>query len=155
LKFFDRLCPSCGWRKIDSMEPTEAPAILCDDCGEPTERAWLTKPSNVIGDEIDMISHNGEKHPVRFRSKIEHRRWLKEKGWTIKDEHKGLQGSDKSPHSTLWQGGGKEWLANAEELARRHGGLGSKEPEDEPMHVTWSTGELTPAQVEEYRAKSR
>ena len=152
---YDRACNDCGWVGIDIIEPITAGVVLCPACGEPTVRAWLTKPSNVIGDAIDLWSRNGEKHPVHFRSKIEHKRWLKEKGYAVKDEHIGLQGSDKSPHSTKWQGGGKEWLANAEELAKRHGGLGTKEPQDEPFHVTWRTGELTPAQVAEYRAKNR
>lgn len=155
MPLFDRLCHGCGWQAIDVMEPVNPGVVTCPACGDPTERAWLTKPSNVIGDECDFVSHNGERHPVRFRSKLEHRRWLKEKGYAIKDEHIGLQGSDKSPHSTKWEGGGKEWLANAEALAQRHSGIGSKEPDDEPLHITWRTGELTPAQVEEYRGKNR
>lgn len=152
---YDRLCHGCGWVGIDVIEPIDAGVVACPSCEKPTVRAWLTKPANVIGDECDFVSRNGEKHPVRFRSKLEHKRWLKEKGWEIKDEHKGLQGSDKSPHTTKWEGGGKEWLANAEALAQRHGGIGAKEPEDDAFHVTWTTGELTPQQVEEYRAKNR
>lgn len=138
---FDRLCPSCGWTKIDSLEPTTPQPVLCDECGEPTERAWLTKPANVIGDEMDWTQTNGLKHPRRFRSKSEHRRWLKESGWTVKERHA--------------EAGGKDWLAKAEALAQRHGGVGTKEPESEPLNVTFTSGDATPDMVEHYRSRSR
>lgn len=155
MPLYDRLCNGCGWVAIDVIEPIHAGTVTCPACGDPTERAWLTKSSNVIGDEMDHVQVNGLKTPRRFRSKQERKRWLKEAGYEEKGEHKGLQGSDKSPHTTRWEGGGKEWLAKAEALAQRHGGIGAKEPEEAPFHVNWTTGELTPQQVEEYRARNR
>ena len=141
MPFYDRIC-HCGWTAIDVLEAIET-VHACPDCGMQTERAWLTKPSNVIGDECDFVSHNGEKQPVRFRSKAEHKRWLKERGWRIKDDHVGEQGTDKSRFTSRWAGGGKQWLADAEALAQRHGASVGKDPGDEPVHVTFTTGDLT------------
>ncbi len=142
MPLYDRQCESCGWQAIDLIEPVNAGVVLCHACGEPTVRAWFAKKAaNVIGDEMDHIQVNGLRHPRRFRSKSEHRRWIAGSGWTVKESHPTA--------------GGKQWLSDAEELAKRQGGIGTKEPEDEPLHVTWSTGELTPTQVEEYRAKNR
>jgi len=107
-------------------------------------RAWVTKPPNVVGDEIDLVSHNGEKHPMRFRSRADHRRWLKEKGYRIKD--------DASGHSST---GGVQWLKDAEVLATRNGAARGEVVVDDPLHVTFTAGELTPAEVEEYRRRNR
>ena len=138
---------------VDVFESIDAAAVPCPECGRPTERAWLTKPPAAIGDETDFVSHHGERHPVRFRSKSEHRRWLKEKGYTIKDEHKGIQGSDKSPHTTAWTAGGAQWLADAEELARRNGTAAGAVPDaPDDFHVQFSEGTLTPAEVARYRS---
>lgn len=142
MPIFDRACPSCDWQVIDVFEPVHVGVKPCPACGDPTARVWLSqKSSNVIGDEFDHVQRNGLKHPRRFRSKSEHRRWLASSGWTVQETHH--------------EAGGKEWLANAEALAARQGGLGTKEPEDEPFHITWSTGELTKDQVQEYRGKNR
>ena len=156
MPFYDRLCPSCGWLAVDVLEPVNVPVQTCPACGDPTKRAWLTRSTNVIGDEMDHLQVNGLKEPRRFRSKLEHKRWLKENGYTIMDGHVGEYGSDKSKHSSRWAaGGGAEWLANAEELAKRNGASAGKDPEDKPFNIKWSTGTLTPEQVEEYRGKSR
>ena len=136
------------------MESINAENHACPDCGTITERAWLTKAPYAIGDAMDHLQKNGLKHPRRFRSKIEHRRWLKESGWAIKDEHCPPPDSDKGTHTTAWTSGGKEWLANAEALAHRHGAGSGKDPEPEPFHVTWSEGMLSPADVEKYRSRS-
>jgi len=141
---FDRICLACGWVAVDQLEPITCPNPPCPDCGAMTARAWLTKPPNVVPDSTDFVSHNGEKHPVRFRSKADHRRWLKEKGLRVKD--------DASHHSST---GGKQWLEDAEVLATRNGAARGERVEDDPLHVTFTAGELTPAQVEEYRRRNR
>ncbi len=77
--------------------------MICETCGHALQLGeWPFCPhgfgsTSVIGDDCDFISHNGERHPVRFRSKQEHRRWLKQHGYRINDAHIGQQGSDKSP----------------------------------------------------------
>ena len=86
MPFFDRKCGSCGTLKIDCLEPSEPPTVLCDDCGEPTERVWLSKSSNVIGDECDFVQHNGTKTPIRFRSRGDHKLWLKSHGYRIAED---------------------------------------------------------------------
>jgi len=155
---YDRVCEGCGAVVIDVMEPVHAPNPPCEDCGAPMLRAWLTKPPSAIGDETDFVSHNGERHPRRFRSKQEHKRWLKEKGYTIKDEHIGQQGTDKSPHSTPWVAGGKEWLANAEAAAKAHHNGGYRgNPPAEPSsfpNIRWSTGTVSETDLARYRGQS-
>ena len=157
MPFYDRQCEACGWSAIDVFEPVEATAPQCPKCGSYMARAWLTKPPNTIGDEVDFIQHNGTKHPIRFRSKIEFRRWLKETGNRVSDSHIGLQGSDKSPYTTRHFAGGKDWLANAEHLAKTHhnGEFAGKEPDEPEFHVNWTSGELTPEQVAHYRERNR
>lgn len=73
---YDRKCPDCAWTAFDVWEASDAPHVLCPDCGAPTERAWL-QPASVLSDEIDMVQHNGTKTPIHFRSRIERNRWLK------------------------------------------------------------------------------
>lgn len=85
MPFYDRLCRACGTPQIDCFEPIDAPVVLCGECGEPTERAWIGRPSNVIGDECDFIAHNGVKTPTRITSKSDYARLLKQGGWRIKD----------------------------------------------------------------------
>jgi hypothetical protein len=152
MPFYDRRCLSCTWVAIDVVEPVTPPAPpVCPACGGATERAWLTRPPTVIGDECDFVSQNGEKHPRRFRSKAEHKRWLKEKGYTVMDSHVGAVGSDKSTFTTRWVGGGPQWLADAEALAQRNGTAHGRTPvDDTPFHITWTTGDATPEMVERY-----
>ena len=130
---------------MDVLEPIHAEPQACPECGSTTERAWLTRPPSVVGDETDFVSHNGERHPVRFRSKADHRLWLKTKGYTIND--------DKSQH----EAGGKQWLENAEILATRNGAArGSVVHDDEPpLNYRFYGGELTKAEAAEYARKNR
>jgi len=117
---FDRQCPACGTVRLNVLEASDPiPVRLCDQCGEPMARAWLGKSSTVIGDECDFISRNGEKEPVRFRSRSEHRRWLKAHGYRIKDDHVGAQGSDKNKHTQRWAAMDPQTLANATALVTR------------------------------------
>ncbi len=58
--------------------------------------------SAVVGDEIDFVQHNGTPVPIRFRSRAEFKRWLKEHHYEVNDSHKPLPGSDKSPFTSDW-----------------------------------------------------
>lgn len=117
---FDRGCTICGWQVEDVLEPVAAPIIACPVCDASTERLWFSKASNVIGDECQFTQTNGLRHPREFRSKQEHRRWLKENGFLVKDSHATMDGTDKAEHTTAWTAGGAAWLKAAEELARRN-----------------------------------
>lgn len=148
---YDRLCGVCGWVAIDVLEPILAPDVACPECAGETKRVWLSAPPNVIGDEMDHLQVNGLRNPRRFRSKQDHKRWLKSEGFIVKDEHKPLAGSDGSPHSSRWSGGGKQWLADAEALALRNGSAeGTVPEEDHPWNITWSTGTLSKDEAAKY-----
>ena len=140
-KFFDRRCPECGWVRIDSFEPSEAPIILCDDCGEPTERAWLTKASNVIGDAMDWTQRNGTKIPIHFTSKQERKRWMKQEGWREADYHMGDQGSDKNKFTQPWATMSQETLDGAKAMLERVATQSSwRDVEDAPIGITSQDG---------------
>jgi len=130
------------------LEPIHVENVVtCPACGAATERAWLTKPPNAQVDECDIVSRNGERHPIRFRSKSDHRRWLKEKGYVIND--------NASHHSAT---GGKQWLEDAETLVKRNGEAPGSVVADGPeahMRLTFSSGELTKAQAAEYARRNR
>lgn len=107
MPMFDLLCPGCGLQRIDVLQPVTCEQPLCDECQTPMQRAWLTKPSNVVGDECDVwVRHgicNEDGSPRRYTSKSEMARAAKEKGWTNAVRHVGIDaGSDKSPHTTRW-----------------------------------------------------
>ncbi len=147
MPYYDRSC-DCGWQAIDLMEPIYVGTVPCPACGAPTQRAWLTKAPAEIGDEMNHLQVNGLKEPRLFTSKQEHKRWMKENGYQIMDSHVGQDpGTDKSRFSAPWTGGGKEWLANAEELAKRNGAYVGNDPDEKPFNIRWSSGEMTPAEV--------
>lgn len=122
------------------------PLVACPECGAPTARAWLTKASNVIGDEIDITQVNGLRHPRRFRSRLEHQRWLKENGFRVKDTHVGDQGSDKSKFTQSAAIMDPQTLENARYLVTHRQMIDADEP-DEPLHVTFTEGYLTTAEA--------
>jgi hypothetical protein len=80
---------------------------------------------------------------VRFRSKADHRLWLKAKGYTINDD------------ASQREAGGKQWMENAEILATRHGAAKGSVVKDDPLHYTFYSGELTTAQAAEYARRNR
>jgi hypothetical protein len=155
---YDRRCAFCGWTAIDRLEAIAAWILPCPECGQPTERAWLTKPPAAIGDEMDHVQVNGLNQPRRFRHKSERKRALKEAGWREYDAHCPTPGSDHDPHSVKWGAGGKVWLDKVEAQAREHhnGGFIGNAPADpnSEFHITWSTGTLTPEQVAHYRKQT-
>lgn len=102
MPLFDRRCVSCDWTAIDIWEPVSAPNCPCPVCGTSTERAWLTKATTVVVDECDFVQHNGLKHPRRFRSKQEFKRWLRENHYAVHDTHRGENDTDKSRFTKSW-----------------------------------------------------
>ena len=129
------------------------PLVACPECGAPTARAWLSKASNVIGDEIDLIQTNGLRHPRRFTSRLEHQRWLKENGYRIKDTHVGEQGSDKSKYTQSAAIMDPQTLENARYLVTHRQMIDAEEP-DEPLNITWHEGTLTKAEARMYRKRN-
>ena len=132
---FDRKCEACGWELRDVWERSDDQR-LCDDCGEPTVRAWLTAPPNVIGDEWDHVQKMGTKHPIHFTSKIEHRRWLKANNYRIMDDGDGKG----SKMATALD---PQTLANATELVNRAAtqkNRGWRDPELAPIGITSDDG---------------
>lgn len=97
----------------------ERPA--CPDCGGATDIVWMQSFPNIIRDEIPggMTIHNMTSQPETFYTKSEHRRRVKELGLVIRDTHVGLQGSDKSPHSSRWGGIDPQTMENARVLLER------------------------------------
>lgn len=120
--------------------------------GEPWQHA--RGYTSVVGDECDFVQHNGTKTPIRFRSKLEFRRWCKEHNYRVQDTHVGEQGSDKSSHTTPWQAGGTQWLRDAEILATRHGNFAGNEPPEKPFHIRWTSGDMTGKDLAHYRDQS-
>jgi hypothetical protein len=139
---YDRLCESCGWRREDCLEPVEPPVRVCDDCGQPTVRAWFTKASNVIGDEMDHVQVNGTNVPIRFRSKQERKRFLKAHGWREAGEHAPPAGTDKSKLTQSWAAVSAETLESAKVLLERVGSQGSgwRDPDQAPIGITSPEG---------------
>ncbi len=93
MPLYDRKCADCAWVALDVWERVSMPLVVCPDCGAPTHRAWLTKASAVIGDEIDITQVNGAKDPIRFRSRLERQRWLKANGYREVDKQVGTSKS--------------------------------------------------------------
>lgn len=96
-------CCTNGHTQMDVIAKYgERPA--CPECGAATDVIWQSSFPNIIRDEIPggMTIHNMGPTPETFYSKSEHRRRVKELGLSVKDTHVGLQGSDKSPHTSRW-----------------------------------------------------
>jgi hypothetical protein len=142
MPLYDRLCTHCGFIAIDVMEPVHVDAVSCPDCGNPTERAWLTAPA-VVGDEMEHTQINGLREPRRFTSKQERKRWMKDNGYTERVRHIGLDGGDRSKHTTNWASISPETLENARIMLERTAREPAKnEPELEPLHVRTTYGNL-------------
>ncbi len=92
--------------------------------------------STVVGDEVDFVQVNGLPQPRRFRSRLEHQRWLKEQGYRVYDTHVGEQGSDKSRHTRSAAIMDPQTLENGRYLVTHRAMIDAKEP-DEPLHIRW------------------
>ena len=106
MPMYDIRCPSCGTERIDVLQKIDAEQPLCE-CGSRFERAWLSQPSNVIGDEIDISIRHGLCHPDgtprRFRSREELKRATAASRYMNYVEHQGVSpDTDKSPHTQRW-----------------------------------------------------
>lgn len=110
MPMYDLKCSACAHEQIDVLEPidTNEHDRVCPHCGLYSRviRAWLTKPSGVIGDECDVEVRHGlcapDGTPRRFTSKAEMAREAKARGLVNHVEHIGSQGSDRSKHTSRW-----------------------------------------------------
>lgn len=138
MPLYDRTCTTCDWRAIDVWETVASSDPTCPDCGAVTERAWLSKPSNVIGDEIDVWQENGPPTPIHFRSRLERKRWMKERGF--QEVAKNAGPDDK--HCPRWVVMDAKTLENATILVTRQSTYQGKTPEGPPkMRITYVRGE--------------
>lgn len=150
MPLYDRQC-ACGWTATDVWEAVNAGEVRCPECGAMSERAWLTKATTVHGDECDFVQHNGTREPIRFRSRAEFKRWLKQEGYTIKDSHVPKQGTDKSPFTTNWAASYDPYTAeNVRILLERAFHQSSDEEPPLNMNITTYTGELSPEEARKY-----
>lgn len=107
MPMYDRICTN-GHKLIDCWEPVTAPVVACPECGKETERAWLTKPSNVIGDDIPggiWIRHglcNEDGSPRKYYSHSEMRAEAKRRDLVNAVRHTTGPDSDKSKHTVIW-----------------------------------------------------
>jgi len=113
LKCFDYLCPNCGHEEYDVIRPQEERQIPCTHCDVADgpvmmQRAWLSAPNSVIGDDIPggvEVKHgicNEDGTPRRYYSKSEMRREAERRGLVNHVEHIPARGSDKSKHTVRW-----------------------------------------------------
>lgn len=137
MPFYDFGCAHCGTVKVDVWAKIDE--VLMCACGQPMAHYWAQKPSNVIGDEIDIVQENGFHEPRRFTSKAEYKRALDEAGLEQRVRHVPVPGTDKSPYTTDWSKGSMDpqTMANAKALVER-AGLASKADEVESLPVRWS-----------------
>lgn len=97
---YDFLCPACAQLREDvTARYKEWPSC---DCGTPMEPFWVSSFPNIIGDEIDYVDTNMTREPIRFTSKAERKRMMKQLGLRERVEHVGHDHTDKSPHTTRW-----------------------------------------------------
>lgn len=110
----------CSYYVDFVLEKSDDPNPSCPQCGGETYRSWGKRFPNIIRDEFvtPMVDDIMDAQTQVFHTKSEHRRAMKERGLSLKETHVGLQGSDKSPHTTRWDAGVD--LKAAEDLIRRH-----------------------------------
>ena len=107
MPFYDLTCEN-GHVQIDVMEPVNRPMTMCPQCGAETQRVWLSKPANIVGDEIPggyWVKHgicNEDGTPRKYYSKSEMRREAERRGLVNRVEHVGTRDGDKSKHTTRW-----------------------------------------------------
>lgn len=107
MPMYDRVCPD-GHTMIDCWEKIDTTDVPCNECHKMTERTWLSKPANVIGDDIPggiWIRHglcNEDGSPRKYYSKSEIATEAKKRDLVQAIRHAPEPGSDKSKHTTRW-----------------------------------------------------
>jgi hypothetical protein len=99
---FDISC-ICGWTADDVFTHHDLPA--CPQCGGATNKLWKTGSfPGVIDDTYPggLTVENLGPTPITFESRSDHRAYLKAHGFSPKVQHRGVQGSDKNPHTSRW-----------------------------------------------------
>jgi hypothetical protein len=98
--------------------------------------------ATVHGDECDFVQKNGTKVPIRFRSKQEHARWMKENHLNVVHDWKG-SGCD--PYT----------MNNVRVLLERR--FLEQTPDEAPPHmnIRTYTGELSPQEAEKYSGQTK
>jgi len=105
-------------------------------------RAFLTRASSVVGDEMDHVQVNGTKTPIHFRSKQDRKRWLKQTSQVEMDRHIGVDGSDKSKHTRRWEAMDAYTLENARILVERAASEPARnDPKEPTLKVKVTTGD--------------
>ncbi len=108
MPFYDRKCTDCELIRLDCHEPISAEDYPCGGgCQGTMKRAWIGgKGPKAHGDEIDIRVSNALCHadgsPRRFRSKTELRKAEQKAGVSLRVQHVGEKGSDKSKHTQRW-----------------------------------------------------
>jgi putative FmdB family regulatory protein len=130
MPMYDFMCHNCG-AQFEALMPTGTQEMACRECKPGiAEKVWITKPSNVIGDECDITQENGFKEPRRFTSKRERLRAIAEMGMSEMVRHTPVPGTDKSPHTKSWSAIGPGTLESARLLLER---VGAVKPSDEQL----------------------
>jgi chitodextrinase len=143
MPLYDRTCTvGCGWSVVDVWEPVQTVSPSCPQCQAPTVRAWLTTATAIIGDEIDVVQHNGTREPIHFTSKQDRARWLTANGYRELDAHVGDIGSDKSPHTTNWTQRYDAYTAENVRILLERAFTQPARPPDQPltMHIRTFAG---------------
>jgi hypothetical protein len=98
---YDVICPT--GHEAEIVAKWDERDIACQTCGLPTERIWRIAPK-AIPDEYTTPywDENLGHEPVLIYSRSQRRQLMKERGLMEAVRHVGLQGSDKSPHTTRW-----------------------------------------------------
>lgn len=124
MPIFDLVCPVCAWTKRDAFEHHGTPTI-CDACGATTVHLWSgSRTPTVIDDSWPggRVFENLDHHPVTCYSRTEYNMQMKARGLENIVQHRPLQGSDKSPHTTNWSSMSQDTLDNAAALVKRVNG---------------------------------
>jgi hypothetical protein len=105
-RLIDTRCTVCSALGIDVFV-TDLDYPPCADCKGATERAFLpSSTANVISDECDVTVRHGicwpDGTPRRYGFKSEMKREAEKRGLVNHVQHLGVEGSDKSPHTTRW-----------------------------------------------------
>jgi hypothetical protein len=145
MPMFDVVCDSCGQEEEDVFAHRRSEVPVCSHCGgtRSTRYGYASRASAVLGDAIDFVSENAGPTPVRFTSRAERKRHLKEKGLAEFVRHVGVPGTDKSPHTTDWSKGSIDatTLANAEALVGRVcGGVSRAEADELELEIAVESG---------------